>query len=76
MPLPPEINLSHLKEMSDMLANVIKGMTQLANRIKALEESNVEIHGCLKGSVAAQQGLLQSIKLLQNEIGKLKAAAV
>lgn len=69
---PEEVSYKDLTELSTHIADVMKGMSALLARIKALEGSTNDIYTTVKGLVDNQQQLFTAIKRQQLEIKGLK----
>ena len=81
MPLPPEITLSDFRQLVEMLQTTIGGMSDLADRVRALEEANQASYAAAVALKENQQQLFDAQKaqqevnaLLKQTLDKLLAA--
>jgi predicted nuclease with TOPRIM domain len=69
---PTEVQYKDLIELSTHIQNIIKGMTAMAQRIKALEAAVLESREVFKGLTDNQRQLFEIVKRQQAEIKQLK----
>jgi predicted RNA-binding Zn ribbon-like protein len=81
MPLPPEITLADFRQLVEMLQTTIAGMSELADRVRALEEANHASYAAAVALKENQQQLFDAQKaqqevnaLLKQTLDKLLAA--
>lgn len=81
MPLPPEITLADFRQLVEMLQTTIAGMSDLADRVRALEDANQASYTAAVALKENQQQLFDAQKaqqevntLLKQSLDKLLAA--
>ena len=81
MPLPPEISFADFRQLVEMLQTTIAGMSDLADRVRALEEANQASYSAALALKENQQQLFDAQKaqqevnqLLKHSLDKLLAA--
>jgi predicted RNA-binding Zn ribbon-like protein len=81
MPMPPEITLADFRQLVEMLQTTITGMSDLADRVRALEEANQASYAAALALKENQQQLFDAQKaqqevnaLLKQSLDKLLAA--
>jgi hypothetical protein len=81
MPLPPEITFTDFRQLVEMLQTTISGMSDLADRVRALEEANQASYTAAVALKENQQQLFDAQKaqqevnqLLKQSLDKLLAA--
>jgi hypothetical protein len=81
MPLPPEITFADFRQLVEMLQTTITGMSDLADRVRALEEVNQASYAAALALKENQQQLFDAQKaqqevnhLLKQSLDKLLAA--
>ncbi len=72
MPLPPEISLEDFRHLVEMLQTAIAGMSNLAERVKALEEANEASYAAALALKDNQQQLYEAQKAQQEVNNILK----
>jgi predicted RNA-binding Zn ribbon-like protein len=65
MSLPPEINLDDFRQLVEMLQTAISGMSNLAERVRALEEANEASYAAALALKDNQQQLFEAQKAQQ-----------
>lgn len=81
MPLPPEITFADFRQLVEMLQTTIAGMSDLADRVRALEDANQASYTAAVALKENQQQLFDAQKaqqevntLLKQSLDKLLAA--
>jgi hypothetical protein len=81
MPLPSEITFADFRQLVEMLQTTISGMSDLADRVRALEEANQASYTAAVALKENQQQLFDAQKaqqevnqLLKQSLDKLLAA--
>jgi hypothetical protein len=81
MPLPPDITIDDFRKLVEMLQTTIGGMSELADRVKALEDANQASYAAAVALKENQQQLFDAQKaqqevnmLLKQSLDKLLAA--
>ena len=79
--IPPEITLADFRQLVEMLQTTISGMSDLADRVRALEEANQASYAAAVALKENQQQLFDAQKaqqevnaLLKQSLDKLLAA--
>jgi predicted RNA-binding Zn ribbon-like protein len=79
--IPPEITLADFRQLVEMLQTTITGMSDLADRVRALEEANQASYAAALALKENQQQLFDAQKaqqevnaLLKQSLDKLLAA--
>jgi predicted RNA-binding Zn ribbon-like protein len=79
--IPPEITLADFRQLVEMLQTTITGMSDLADRVRALEEANQASYAAAVALKENQQQLFDAQKaqqevnaLLKQSLDKLLAA--
>jgi ABC-type transporter Mla subunit MlaD len=66
MPLPPEISIEDFRRVVEMLQTTIAGMSDLADRVRALEEANQASYNTALALKENQQQLFEAQKAQQD----------
>jgi predicted RNA-binding Zn ribbon-like protein len=81
MPMPAEITFDDFRQLVEMLQTTITGMSDLANRVRALEDANQASYAAALALKENQQQLFDAQKaqqevnaLLKQSLDKLLAA--
>jgi predicted RNA-binding Zn ribbon-like protein len=81
MPVPPEITFDDFRQLVEMLQTTISGMSDLAGRVKALEDANQASYAAALALKENQQQLFDAQRaqqevnaLLKQSLDKLLAA--
>jgi hypothetical protein len=72
MSMPPEISLDDFRQLVEMLQTAISGMSNLAERVKALEEANEASYAAALALKDNQQQLFEAQKAQQEVNNILK----
>lgn len=70
--MPPEISLDDFRQLVEMLQTAISGMSNLAERVKALEEANEASYAAALALKDNQQQLFEAQKAQQEVNNILK----
>lgn len=70
--MPPEITLDDFRQLVEMLQTTISGMSALADRVKALEDSNGASYAAALALKENQQQLFEAQKAQQEVNALLK----